>query len=52
MKITFSKVGDRMEVTQADCDNFIEVELFKSWYSGNTNFEELQKQLDFKEEIK
>jgi hypothetical protein len=34
MKIVFTKVGDRMEVTQAECENFEEVEAFRLWYAG------------------
>lgn len=34
MKIIFTKVDDRMEVTQAECETFEEVEAFKQWYVG------------------
>lgn len=41
MKIIFSKVGDRMEVTQAELDSFEEVEKFKEWYAGKPVQQEL-----------
>lgn len=41
MKIIFSKVGDRMEVTQAELDSFEEVEAFKQWYAGKPVQQEL-----------
>lgn len=45
MKIIFSKVGDKMEVTQAELDSFEEVEAFKSWYIGKPTQQQTELQL-------
>ncbi|CAB4121325.1 hypothetical protein UFOVP12_2 [uncultured Caudovirales phage] len=37
MKIIFTRVEERLEITQAECDNFIEVDMFSNWFvSRNT----------------
>jgi hypothetical protein len=45
MKIIFTRVGERMEVTQAELDSFEEVEAFKAWYAGKP----VQQELPFEE---
>ena len=41
MNIVFTKVGERMEVTKAECATFEEVEAFRQWYAGKPPQEEL-----------